>query len=139
MRRAPGKGPVLVMRVVSVFFVCVFSPEHRAAMREVVVLMGVVAVAVTVAAGGVLLVVAAALMALHVAPDAEGLSAAGVGALERLLAGVRVAVNPQRARPRERLVARLAHVPVLRLRECRRRRRRDVVVVLPRVRPRRGR
>lgn len=44
-------------------------------------------------------VVAATLVALHVAPDAEGLAAARVWALEGLLAGVRVAVNTQRAGP----------------------------------------
>ena len=108
-------------------------------MVEVVLLMRVLIMvadaAVVIIAVAALLVVAAALVALHVAPDTEGLTAASVGALERLLARVRVAVDPQRARSRERLVARLAHVPVLRLRERRGRRRRDVVVMLPWARP----
>lgn len=83
-------------------------------------------------------VVAAPLVTLHVAPDAEGLAAAGVGALEGLLAGVGVAVDPEGAGPREGLVAGLADVPVLRLREGGGRGGRDVVVVLPRVRSARG-
>lgn len=62
-------------------------------------------------------VVATALVPLHVATDAEGLLASGVGALERLLARVGVAVDAQGAGPREGLVARLADVAVLRLRE----------------------
>lgn len=70
-------------------------------------------------------------MPLHVAPHAKRLAAPRLRALERLLARVRVAVDPQRARPRERLATRLADVAVLALRERRRRRRRDVVVVLP--------
>ena len=82
-------------------------------------------------------VVAAALVALHVAPDAEGLAAAGERALEGLLARVGVAVDAQRAGPREGLVAGLADVAVLALREGRRRRGGDVVVVLPGVAPRR--
>ena len=48
---------------------------------------------------GRLEVVAAPLVALHVASDAEGLAAAHVRALERLLAGVGVAVNTERAGP----------------------------------------
>ena len=85
------------------------------------------------AAAAAVVVVAAALVALHVAADAEGLAAPGERALEGLLARVRVAVDAQRAGPREGLVARLADVAVLALRERRRRRGRDVVVVLPRV------
>jgi predicted secreted Zn-dependent protease len=61
--------------------------------------------------------VAATLMSLHVAPDAEGLAASGVRALERFLSGMRVAVDPERTRTRERLVARLTDVTILRLRE----------------------
>ena len=56
-------------------------------------------------------------MALHVASHAERLAAAREGALERLLARVRVAVDPERAGPREGLVARLADVPILALGE----------------------
>ena len=67
-------------------------------------------------------IMASPLVALHVAADAEGLPAAGMWALERFLAGVRVAVDPQRTRPRECLVAGLTDVPVLRLREGGRRR-----------------
>lgn len=78
-------------------------------------------------------VVASPLVALHVAANAKGLAAPGVRALEGLLARVRVAVDPERAGPRERLVACLADVAVLGLGKRRRRRRGDVVVVLPRV------
>jgi hypothetical protein len=63
-------------------------------------------------AAGALEVVAAPLVALHVAPDAEGLAAPGVGADKRLLARVGVAVDAERARSREGLVARLADVAV---------------------------
>ena len=73
------------------------------------------------------------LVTLHVATHAEGLAAPGVRALEGLLAGMGVAVDAQGAGPREGLVAGLADVPVLRLRERGGRGRRDVVVVLPRV------
>lgn len=51
------------------------------------------------AVAAAIIVVAAALVPLHVAADAEGLAAAGEGALEGLLARVRVAVDPQRAGP----------------------------------------
>ena len=78
-------------------------------------------------------VVAAALVSLHVAADAKGFAAAGVRALEGLLARVGVAVDAEPAGPGEGLVAGLADVPVLALGEGRRRRGRDVVVVLPRV------
>jgi len=61
--------------------------------------------------------VATPLVTLHVASDAEGFSATRVWALEGLLARVRMAVDPQRAGAREGLVARLADVPVLGLRE----------------------
>lgn len=135
----------VVARVLGVNRVRVFySPEHRAAVVKMMVWllrMGMMGVGVGMAAGSgagsaavVFVVVAAALVALHVAADAEGFATAGVRALERLLARVRVAVDSQRARARERLVARLAHVSVLRLRERRCRRRRDVVVVLPWIR-----
>src|SRR5690606_22102402 len=67
-------------------------------------------------------VVTPPLMSLHIAPHAKRFAAPGVRALERLLARMRVAVDPQRARPRERLVARLADVAVLTLRERRSRR-----------------
>jgi hypothetical protein len=65
-------------------------------------------------------VVATTLVPLHVAAHAEGLAATGERALEGLLARVRVAVDPQRAGPREGLVARLANVPVLALGKGRR-------------------
>ena len=108
-------------------------------MVEVVLLMRVLIMvtdaAVVIIAVAALLVVAAALVALHVASDAEGLAAPRVRALERLLARVRVAVNAQRAGSGEGLVARLADVSVLGLRERSSGRRRDVVVVLPRPRP----
>jgi hypothetical protein len=57
--------------------------------------------------------VAAALVSLHVAADTEGLAAAGVWALERLLSGVGVAVDAQRTGSGEGLVAGLADVAVL--------------------------
>jgi hypothetical protein len=70
-------------------------------------------------------------MSLHVASHAEGLAAARVRALEWLLSSVGVAVDPERARAREGLVASLADVAILGLRERSCRGRRDVVVVLP--------
>lgn len=76
---------------------------------------------------------AAALVTLHVAADAEGLAAAGVRALEGLLAGVGVAVDAEGRRAGEGLVAGLADVAVLALGEGRRGGGGDVVVVLPRV------
>lgn len=72
-------------------------------------------------------------MSLHVTSYTEGFAATGVGALEGLLAGVRMAVNAQGARPRESLVACLADVAILGLRERCGRRRGNVVVVLPGV------
>jgi hypothetical protein len=56
-------------------------------------------------------------MPLHVAPNAEGLAATGVRALEGLLSRVRVAVDTQARGAREGFVAGLADVAVLRLRE----------------------
>lgn len=76
---------------------------------------------------------AAAFVALHVAANAEGFAASGVGALEGLLPSVGMTVNAQRAWARKGLVAGLADVAVLGLRERGCRRRRNVVVVLPRV------
>ena len=60
---------------------------------------------------------ATSLVSLHVAADAEGLAAAGVRALERLLARVAVAVYAQATGARKGLVAGGANVPILRLRE----------------------
>lgn len=60
---------------------------------------------------------AASLVTLHVASNAKGLAAAGVRALERLLAGVGVAVNSEGAGAGEGFVAGLADVSVLALRE----------------------
>ncbi len=60
---------------------------------------------------------AATLVPFHVAPYTEGFAAAREGALERLLARVGVAVDPEGAGPRKGLVARLAYVPVLALGE----------------------
>jgi hypothetical protein len=84
-----------------------------------------------------LVVVAAAFVPLHVASDAECLPTASVRALERLLSRVGVAMDAERAGPREGFAAGLADVAVLGLRERRRRGRRDVVMVLPRVGSRR--
>jgi hypothetical protein len=75
----------------------------------------------------------AAFVALHVATDAKRLSAARMGALEWLLAGMAVAVDPETARPRKRLVASGADVSILRLWVCRLTRRADVMVMLPGV------
>lgn len=60
---------------------------------------------------------ASPLMPLHVTPDAESLPTPGMRTLERLFAGVRVAVDLKTARPAERFVARLANVTILSLRE----------------------
>jgi len=62
-------------------------------------------------------IVASALVSFHIAPDAESLAATGMGTLERLLSCVRVAMYAQGTGPRESLAARLADIPVLRLRE----------------------
>lgn len=64
---------------------------------------------------GTIKAVATALVTLHVAPDTEGLAASVVGALERLLAGMRVAVDAKRAGPGKGLVAGRANVTILRL------------------------
>jgi hypothetical protein len=75
---------------------------------------------------------ATALVALHVAAHAKGLPAAGVGAAEGLLAGVRVRVDAQAGRAREGLVAGAADVAVVVLLVGRRGAgRREVVVMLP--------
>jgi hypothetical protein len=70
---------------------------------------------------------------LHIAPDTKRLPATCMRALEWLFSGVAVAVDPETARPRKRLVAGLADVSILRLRVGRLTRRTDVVVMLPRV------
>jgi hypothetical protein len=62
--------------------------------------------------------VAAALVAFHVAAHAKRLAAARVRTLERLLACVAVRVDAQAAGPRESLLARRAHVAILRLGEA---------------------
>lgn len=73
----------------------------------------------------------ATLVTLHVAANTEGLATSGVRALERLLASVGVAVDAQRAWAGKCFVAGLAYIAVLRLREGRGGRWRDIVVVLP--------
>lgn len=60
-------------------------------------------------------VVAPTFVPLHVAAHTEGLTATRERALEGLLARVRVAVDPQRAGPREGFAARRADIPVLAL------------------------
>jgi hypothetical protein len=74
--------------------------------------------------------VAAPLMALHVAANTEGLAASRVRALEGLLAGVGVAVDAKAARAAKGLVAGLADVAVLALREGPSMRRVHIVVVV---------
>lgn len=61
--------------------------------------------------------VAAPLMTLHVASYTKGLATASLRALERLLTGVRVAMNAETARPAESLVASLADIAIRALRE----------------------
>jgi hypothetical protein len=73
------------------------------------------------------------LVPLHIAANTKGFSAARVRALERLLAGVRVAVNFQARGSREGFVAGRTDVAFLGLRVSRVRRGSDVVVVLPGV------
>jgi hypothetical protein len=80
--------------------------------------------------------VTATLVSLHVASNAEGLSASCVWALVRLLSGVRVRVDPQAARSGEGLAARLADVSILRLREGSLAGVANVVMMLPRIRGR---
>lgn len=53
------------------------------------------------------------LMALHITPHGEGLATARMRTPEWLLAGVRVAVDAQRGRAREGLVACAADIPVV--------------------------
>jgi hypothetical protein len=91
-----------------------------------------------VRAAATVVVVAAPFVPLHVAPYAEGLAATREWALEGFLARVRVAVDPERAGPRESLVARLADVPVLALGVGAGCRGSDVMVVLPGVARRRS-
>jgi hypothetical protein len=52
-------------------------------------------------------------VSLHVTPHTEGLAAAVVRALERLLACVAVAVDTKTARPRKCFIASLADVAIL--------------------------
>lgn len=70
-------------------------------------------------------------MALHITAHREGLPTPGMRTPERLLARMRVRVDAQRRRPRERLVARPADVPVMVLLVRRRAGGREIVVVLP--------
>ncbi len=86
---------------------------------------------------GALVAVAPALVTFHVAADAKRLAASQMGTLERLLARVRMGVDPETRRAGEGLVAGLADVAVLGLREGSGRRGGDVVVVLPWVGARR--
>ena len=57
------------------------------------------------------------LVPLHVAPNTKCFPTAGAWTFERFLPRVRVAVDPEAGRPREGLVARLADVSILGLRE----------------------
>jgi len=59
---------------------------------------------------------AATLVPLHVAAHTERLPASNVRAFERLLARVRVNVNPEAARSAEGLVASGANIAILALR-----------------------
>lgn len=59
------------------------------------------------------------LMSLHITPHTERLAATLMRTLEWLLSGMGMAVDPQTARTRECLVARLADISVLGLREAR--------------------
>lgn len=70
-------------------------------------------------------------MPLHVTPHTERLPAPGAGALERLLARMRVCVNLQTRGAGEGFCASLADVAVLRLREGGCGGGVDVMVVLP--------
>ena len=70
-------------------------------------------------------------VSFHIAPHAEGLSAAFVGTLEWLLPRMRMAVNAKTRRPGESLVARGAAVSVLGLAsKVRRGRLRNIMVML---------
>lgn len=79
--------------------------------------------------------VTAPLMPLHVAPYTEGLAAASMGALERFLPRVGVAVDPETAWSAKCLVAGLAYVSVLALGIARPSSRVQIMMVLPWVRP----
>ena len=74
---------------------------------------------------------AAPFMALHIAPHAKGLSTTGVGALVRLFARMRVAMDAQTARSTEGFVASRANVSILTLRIGHAVHRIQIVVVLP--------
>ena len=83
------------------------------------------------APGATAAAVTASFVPLHVASHAESFTAPFVGAQERLLARVRVAVDPQTGWSRKSLVAQLTDVPILRRAgKVGRGRRRDVVVML---------
>ncbi len=57
--------------------------------------------------------VTASLVPFHVASNTEGFSTSGARAFEWLFARMRMAVDAETGRPGERLVARLADVPIL--------------------------
>jgi len=78
------------------------------------------------------LTVASPLVTLHITAYTECLATARLGALEGLLARVRVAVDAQTAGTAKGLVAGLADVAVLACWELMARRRVEIVVVLPR-------
>ncbi len=106
--------------LLAIFFLFVTAPlDHRPTSHDTA----------GAAAGGV----AATLVTLHVAAHAKGFAAARMRALVRLLARVRVAVDPQAARSAKRLVARRAEVLVLALRVDAALGRVQVVVVLPQL------
>lgn len=61
---------------------------------------------------------APSLMSLHVASHTKSLSTAMMWALEGLFSGVAMAMNPEAARPGERLTASWADITILALWEC---------------------
>lgn len=76
-------------------------------------------------------IMAATFMALHIAADAKGFATAGMCASEGLLARMAVRMDAQAGWSRECLVTCPAHISVIVLRICCRRRLREVMMMLP--------
>jgi hypothetical protein len=78
--------------------------------------------------------VTAALMAFHIAPNAECLSTTQLCALEWLLSSMAIVVNLETARPRECFVASLTDITILWMRICCLAGRSDIMMMFPHVR-----
>jgi len=76
---------------------------------------------------------ATSFVSFHITSHTKGFSATLVRTLEGFFARMTVTVDAKTARPRERFLACLADITVLGLREASLRRRRDVMMMLPRI------